>query len=117
VIFDIAIALDRGLEALPGLSLPSEFAATKKKAQLESHVISRELSPPIDAHERKIVNSKSAGVNNLNNLLQPFLRARISFQCTPRLKTERHHRKDDSIEKRTIRRVERTIDKDSGHRG
>src|ERR1039458_3107477 len=27
------------------------------------------------------------------------------------------HRKDDSIEKRTIRRVERTIDKDSGHRG
>ncbi len=63
------------------------------------------------------MNSKLAGVNNFNDLLQAFLSAGISFQCAPRLKTERHHGKNNRIEKRPIGRIERAIDEDGGRSG
>ena len=99
------------------MSLSAELAATQKKAQLECHVISRELGPTINPHERKIVNAKLTGVNNFNNLLSAVLVCRsISFQCAPRFETERHYGKDDRIKKRAIRWVERAINED-GRRG
>lgn len=94
------------------MSLSAEFAAAQKEAQFESHVVTRELGRTIDSHERKVVNSELAGMNDFDDFLQPFLRASVSFQRATRFAAKRHHGEHDGIEHRTIGGVKWAIDED-----
>src|SRR5215469_1242846 len=87
--------------------------STKKYPELQRHIEARQTARRIQLRARDIVDAKTAGGNEPDDLVEPCPTRVVDLQRTPRREAACRHCEDNGIEHCRVASIERAIDEDA----